>query len=124
MASKHGAFGLRVGTVDSSGKQPKTAFADVAASQTDSEIVAAVSGKHIRVLAYVIQCGGTATTIVFNTASTAITPSFANAANGGSVVPFNPVGWFETNEGEALTVTTGAGSATGVLVRYVEVDPA
>ena len=111
-------------TVDSSGKEPKSAFANVAASQTDSQIVAAVAGKHIRVLAYIVQCGGTATTILFSSASSAISPTFANAANGGSVVPFNPVGWFETNAGEALNVTTGAGSTTGVLVRYVEVDPA
>lgn len=124
MASKHSGFGSVVGIVDSSGKQPKTAFADVAASQTASSLVAGVSGKHIRVLAYVVQCGATATTIVFNSASTAITPTFQNASNGGSVVPFNPVGWFETNLGEALTVTTGAGSTTGVVVRYVEVDPA
>lgn len=123
MAGRHTGFGSVVATVDSSGKKPQTAFDDVAASQTDSELVAAVSGKHIRVLAYVVQCGATATDVNFGSGSTAITPLFANAANGGSVVPFNPIGWFETNEGEALTVTTGTGSATGVLVRYVLVDP-
>lgn len=109
--------------VDASGKKPKTAFANVAAAQTESSLVAAVTGKHIRVLAYIVQCGSSATTVVFNSDSSAITPTFANAANGGAVVGFNPVGWFETNAGEALTVTTGSGATTGVLVRYVEVDP-
>lgn len=99
------------------------AFANVAASQTDSSIVAAVSGKVIRVLAMVAVAGGTATNLTFNTkpagAGTAISPLFANGINGGEVLPFNPSGWFETNSGEGLTVTTGAGSTTGILVVYM-----
>lgn len=99
------------------------AFANVAASQTDSSIVAAVAGKVIRVLAVVAVAGGTATNLTFNTkpsgAGTAISPLFANGINGGEVLPFNPSGWFQTNSGEGLTVTTGAGSTTGILVTYV-----
>ena len=99
------------------------AFANVAASQTDSSIVAAVSGKVIRVLAVVAVAGGTATNLTFNTkpagAGTAISPLFANGINGGEVLPFNPSGWFETASGEGLTVTTGAGSTTGILVVYM-----
>jgi len=99
------------------------AVVNVAASQTDSVVVAAVSGRCIRVKALAFVAGGTATTATFNTkgsgAGTAISPLFANAANGGAVIGHNPEGWFETERGEALTLTTGAGSTTGVLVKYV-----
>src|ERR1041384_8313943 len=104
----------------------KTALKDIAASTTDSSIVAAVTGKRIRVLAYSTQCGGTATTLVFNSkgagAGTAISSTQQPAANGGRVAN-QPLGgfWFQTNAGEALTATTGSGSQTGVEVIYIEV---
>jgi hypothetical protein len=104
---------------------PKYAKADVAASQTDAEIVEAVAGKKIRVLAFFAVCGATATILTFNSkgagAGVAISPNLANGANGGEVVGPNPWGWFETAVGEALTATTGAGSATGIQVVYIEV---
>lgn len=99
--------------------------ADVAASQTDSSIIAAVSGKKLRVISMVAVCGANATDLTFNTkpsgSGTAITGVFQNAANGGEVLPFNQSGWFETNAGEGLTATTGAGSTTGITMTYVEV---
>ena len=97
------------------------AFVNVAAAQTASQVVAAVTGKRIRVLAVALVTGGTATTAVFNSAADAISMTFQNAANGGAVLPHNPIGWFETDAGEALTVTTGAGSTTGIQVVYVPV---
>jgi hypothetical protein len=100
----------------------KRAVANIAQSQTDSSVVAAVPGKKIRVVQLACQAGATATTIFFESgASTAITPTFANGANGGAVLPYNPAGWFETAAGSALTATTGAGSTTGILVGYIEV---
>jgi hypothetical protein len=99
-----------------------TAFANPAASQTDSVVKAAVSGASINVLAVYAVAGGTATTLTFNSkgsgAGTAISALLANAANGGAVLGYNPKGWFRTNAGEGLTVTTGAGSATGIGVVY------
>lgn len=104
---------------------PKFAFANVAASTTDGNIVTAVASKKIRVLAVAAVAGATATNLTFNSkpggAGAAISPLFANAANGGEILPFSPVGWFETVSGEGLAVTTGAGSTTGILVTYVEV---
>jgi len=109
----------------------KTAFANISAGQTDSSIVAAVTKKSIRVLGYSCLAGGTATTLTFNTkpsgAGTAIYPLIANAANGGAAPPIIPyeyadqVGLMQTNQGEGLSATTGAGSATGVWVMYIEV---
>ncbi len=96
--------------------------ANVAASQTDSSVVAATAGKRIKVLALVAQAGATATNITFNTkpagAGVAISDTMQNAANGGRVLPFNPLGWFQTAVGEGLTATTGAGSTTGVTLVY------
>lgn len=113
-------MGLKFGSANAG-----RAFANVAASQTDSEIVAAVANKKIRVLSCAFVAGGTGTNATFNTkpsgAGSAISMTFANAANGGAVLPHNPLGWFETSLGEGLTLTTGAGSATGVQVVYAEV---
>ena len=104
---------------------PKRAFANVAQSQTDSSIVAAVAGKIIRVIWAVHQCGALATGMGYLSkpagAGVAISMTFANGANGGSVLGYNPKGWFQTVVSEGLTVTTGAGSTTGVMVGYVEV---
>ena len=100
-----------------------SAFDSIAASQTDNALVTAITGAKIRVVAVVINHGDTtASAVTFNSkpagAGTAKTPALKGPANGGFVIPFNESGWFETNEGEGLTVTTGAGSTTGVLVNY------
>ena len=100
---------------------PKFAFANIAASQTASSVVALVSAKKIRVLSLRIHAGGTATNVTFNSASAAISELFACPANGGHHLAFSPVGHFETVAGEALTVTTGAGATTGIGLTYVEV---
>lgn len=107
----------------------KTAIANIAASQTDASIVAAVAGKSIRVLGIFCLAGATATNLTFNTkpsgAGTAIYPLIANAANGGAAPPIIPyeyadqVGLMQTNQGEGLSVTTGSGSATGIWVMYI-----
>jgi hypothetical protein len=93
------------------------AWNDVAAGQTE-EIVAAVPGRRIRVLKAAFLCGDTDTTAIFKSASTQISPTFQNGANSGAVLPEAQLGWFETERGEALNVTLGAGSQTGVLVSY------
>lgn len=104
---------------------PKFAKANITASSTDSNIVTAVGGKIIRVLSFRIHTAGTATNVTFNSkpagAGTAISELFACGANGGRSEGFNPIGHFQTTSGEGLTVTTGAGSTTGIGVTYVEV---
>lgn len=98
----------------------KNGFANIAAAQTDSSVIAAVTGKKIRVHAIAFVTGGTATTITMNSGSSAISCLFANGINGGAVLPYNPNGWFETAAGAALTATTGAGATTGIQVQYSE----
>lgn|SRR3990167_8088386 len=92
---------------------------NIDASQTASVMVAAVAQKSIRVVQVAMVTGGTATNVTFNSSTTAISPLFANAANGGAILPYNYEGWFSTVPGEALTITTGSGSTTGILVGYL-----
>jgi hypothetical protein len=107
----------------SSGRGAQNAYDSIAASATDSVLVAAIPGKRIRVLSAVINQGDTTpSTVTFNSkgsgAGTAVFPALKASANGGFVLPENSDGWFTTNAGEALTVTTGAGSTTAVIVTY------
>jgi hypothetical protein len=50
-------------------------------------------------------------------AGTAKTPALQGPANGGFVLPEQESGYFESNEGEGLTVTTGAGCTTAILIQ-------
>jgi hypothetical protein len=93
-------------------------------ASADTTLVAAVTGKKIRVLACVLSMSGTSVTIRFEsgTGGTALTGQMTPAQGGGFVMPFNPVGWFETASGDLLNLELGgAQSVDGVLV-YVEVD--
>lgn len=95
--------------------------ADIAASQTDANIITAVASKKLRILSIEFVCGSTGTDITFQSNSTAISCKYANGANGGAVMNRHDGGHFETTSGEAFKCTTGAGSATGVHGTYVEV---
>lgn len=104
------------------GKGVLNAYDSIAASQTDSVLVAAVPLSKIRVIGFIINQGDTTpSTVTFNSkgsgAGTAISPALKAAANGGFVAECGD-GFFETNSGEGLTVTTGAGSTTGIVVVY------
>lgn len=96
-------------------------FANVAANSTASTLVSAAAGKKVIVLQAFALAGSTATNLTFNSNSTAISPTMSNTSNAGEVLPFSQMGWFETSTGEALTVTTGAGSTTGILIGYIQV---
>lgn len=100
---------------------PKFFTETVSASDTDEELVALVASKKLRVLALAVQCGGTATDITFESGTTPRIHKVPAGANGGQILPFNPVGWFETAVGASLTVTTGSGSAVEISGVYVEV---
>jgi hypothetical protein len=94
-----------------------------AATSGDNTLVAAVTNKKIRVLACFLIMTGTAITIRFESGAggTALTGQMQPSQGGGFVLPYNPVGWFETNAGELLNLElSGAQSVDGVLV-YAEV---
>ena len=93
-----------------------------AASSGDNTLVAAVSGKKIRVLAAFFTMTGTAVTIRFEDGAdgTALTGQMGPTAGQTLVLPFNPVGWFETSAATLLNMElSGAQSVDGVLV-YIE----
>lgn len=94
----------------------RNAFDTIAASTNNSLLIAAATGKRIRVLSLQISCGATPSTVQFKSASggTAISPVYQNSISG----PYTKNGWFQTNAGEGLYVDTGAGSNTGILVEW------
>lgn len=100
---------------------PKFFSETVTASDTDEELVAAVTAKRIRIVALVSQCSSTATDVTFESSTTTRVHKIPAGANGGQVLPFNPSGWFQTGVGESLTCTTGAGSSTEISGVYIEV---
>lgn len=110
------------------GRGGRNAWDNIAASTTDSIVVAATAGYKIRVLALLLNHGDTTpSSVTLNSksgsAGTAISPLLKGPANGGFVVPYSKQGWWETNSGEGLSATTGAGSTTGVTVVYERVKP-
>lgn len=100
---------------------PKFAVIDNATSG-DNTLIAAVASKKIRVLSLFLVSAGTVTVRFESGASgTALTGQMNLVANTGFVLPFNPVGWFETASNTLLNLElSGAISVDGSLV-YVEV---
>lgn len=103
--------------------QPKFASVSVAGSGNNT-LVAAVTGKKIRVLAMQLTMSGTTVTWAFQTAAggTALTGTMGPIAQGVTVTwPFCPLGHFETVAGQLLNLSlSGAQAVAGSLV-YVEV---
>lgn len=98
------------------------AVANIAAGQTDAALITGATNRIILIISVAAVCGATATNVTFNSkgggAGTAISCLFANSANGGFVLPESLGGWFQTNSGESLTCTTGAGATTGIQIAY------
>lgn len=83
-----------------------------------NEIVAAVTGKKIRVMSYAIVCGGGANTVTWVSGSTNISGPMGFASLGGASVD-QTYGCFETASGEALNLTQSAAVAVGGHVAYI-----
>lgn len=100
-----------------------TANVVVAASQTDSVLIAAASGSKIRVIGYSIGSAGTATTWTLGSkagagATTVVCGPFNTVANGAISV-YGDYGLFDCVDSEGLVVTTGAGANTTFFINYV-----
>ena len=98
-------------------------FASIAASGNgNNTVVAAVTGKKIRVLAYNFMANGTVNAKWQSGAGgTDLTGLKYLVANTGLVAPFNPVGWFETAAAALLNLNLSAGIAVGGELVYVTV---
>jgi len=82
-----------------------------------TNIVAAQAGQRIIVLqCCVITSAACTVTFYTNTGGTAISASFPLAANGGFVLPFSAVGWFQGGIGQTLDINLSAGTPTAVQV--------
>lgn len=99
-------------------------FAAIAASTSgNNTLVAAVTAKKIRVLAYnLIGNGAVNAKFQSGASGTDLTGlKYIAAAGGGICAPFNPVGWFETGAGVLLNLNLSGAVAVGGELVYVEV---
>lgn len=94
----------------------------VASSSGATTIIALVSSKKIRVLAMELTASG-AVNVKWQShvTPTDLTGLAYFAANGGYVLPYNPVGWFQTVSGEALDINLSGAVAVGGSITYVTV---
>lgn len=95
-------------------------FAVISASASGATaVVAAVAGKHIRVLHYQIVVAGNVA-VKFQSDSTDITGLMSHSAEGEGSNPSFFAGLFQTAEGEALNINLDAAIQVGGHVTYVE----
>jgi hypothetical protein len=103
---------------------PKFA-AIAAASSGDNTLVSAVTSKKIRVLALLAIAADNVALYLKSSGGGVIfggeTNKISLAKHGGFVLPFNPVGWMQTDEGEGLVVNLGGAVAFAGGLVYVEV---
>lgn len=100
---------------------PKYALISCASSGANT-IVAAVTAKKIRVLAYNLIANGTVSAKFQSGAGgTNITGLKYLVVNSGICAPFNPVGWFETASATLLSLDLSGAIAVGGELVYIEV---
>lgn len=109
--------------VSNGGVQLTPKFAKIVASSSGATtIVALVATKKIRVLAYkVIANAAVNVKWQSHVTPTDLTGLSYFAANCGEVLPYNPLGWFETISGEALDINLSGAVAVGGHLTYIEV---
>lgn len=104
------------------GSVPKFAVI-AAAGNGDNTLVAAVTGKKIRVLAGSLTMTGTAVTIRFESGAggTALTGQMTPLQGTTIELPFSPVGHFETAAGALLNLELGGAQSVAGWLVYIEV---
>ena len=98
-------------------------FAAVSASSSgDNTLVAAVTGKKIRVL-QVFLLAAAAVDVRFEDGAggTALTGVMSLAANGGFVMPFSEIGWMEGSAATLLNLELGGAVQVSGVIAYAEV---
>jgi len=90
-----------------------------ATSFGDTQIVPAVSGKRIRVIAYAVIANATVS-IKFRSGTTDITGSM-RVVEGGGIAHAYDGGLFQTAEGQALNINLSANATVGGYVVYREI---
>jgi hypothetical protein len=93
------------------------------ASSGDNTVVAAVTGKKIRVIAlFLVAAGAVVARWESGASGTALTGQMTFAANGGKVLPYSEAGWFETAAGQLLNLELGGAVSVdgGIVYQYVD----
>ncbi|MCW2228085.1 hypothetical protein QIH87_49865 (plasmid) [Bradyrhizobium elkanii] len=115
---------LDTGTIRNGATALTPKFTKIAVSSSGATtVVALVSAKKIRVLAAYLSPNA-AVNIKFQSHATPTDLTglhYATNQGNGLVLPFNPVGWFETVAGEALDINLSGAVAVGGTLVYVEV---
>lgn len=106
--------------------QPDVKQVAVVAESTDNTLVAAVTDNKIRVLQCILQVtgscllrfesgtGGTALTGQMPVVAGAIT-AVLSGSNGYFILPYSPIGWFQTASNQLLNLELSTSSAYGTL---------
>lgn len=95
-----------------------------AASSGNNTLVAAVTGKKIRILAVFMIAAGTATARFESAADgTALSGQMTLAVNTGFCLPYSPDGWGETVVSELLNLELSAAVSVDGMIVYRLVDP-
>jgi hypothetical protein len=106
-----------------SGKEKETLNVErvaIAATGTDNTLVAAISGKKIRVLQLVmVASAALVARFESGTGGTALTGQMSLAANQLFTLPYSPHGWFETAAGSLLNLELSTSACHGFLI-YAE----
>lgn len=100
---------------------PKWAVIDHASSG-DNTVVSAVASNKIRVVAaFLVSAGSVNVRFESGASGTALTGQMNLVANTGFVLPYNPLGWFETGVNTLLNLELSAAVSVDGVVQYVEV---
>lgn len=94
----------------------------ISGASTNNTVVAAVTGKRIRVLCFALICASTVNVKFQSATSTDLTGAMPFGANGGIAPPFNPCGHFETNVGELLNLNLSSGVQVSGWIDYQEIN--
>ena len=96
----------------------RTKKANVTAATTAGELIAAVADYTIVILGLILQSGGTATDVTLLSNAVAATPLIALDIRQQFTLPDSQNPWAVGVPSTSITITTGAGATTGVIVRY------
>lgn len=100
---------------------PKFAVLD-AASSGDNTLIAAVASKKVRVLSlFLVSAGAVNVRFESGAGGTALTGQMNLVANTGFVLPYNPLGWFETASNTLLNLELSAAISVDGSIVYAEV---
>lgn len=95
-------------------------FSQATTSLAATQIVASTSGKKIRIMNMALHGNGAVNAKLQSSTTVDITPVAPVGSNYGYVLPFSPVGWFETAVGSSLNLSLAPSNVNvGVHICYV-----